>query len=120
MNSSGNSNSVSRFLRDSLSPITRALLSRQIASGFRDESLCPHPTTALFSAADIKDVPAFLNRLQADPNPATSPVSQYLWERVFFEEQVCLVARLRSGGAGSRPAALARELNRVLQGRPLV
>ena len=104
-----------------LSPITRALLSRQIANGFRDESLCPHPTTALFSAADIKDVPAFLNRLQADPNPATRPVSQYLWDAVLFAGANLLFRGLRSGGVqGRRAAALARELNRILQGRPLV
>jgi MFS family permease len=115
---SGNSNAVSRFLRDSFSPITRALLSRQIAGGFRDESVCPRPTTALFSAADFKDVPGLLNRLQADSNPATQPVSQYLWGE-FSSGNKALFAQLGPDAEGRRAAALARELNRLLQGRPL-
>ena len=115
---SGNSNTVSRFLSGSLSPVTRALLSRQIVGGFRDESPSPHPTTALFSAADIKDVPAFLNRLQADSNPATRPVSQYLWEQ-FSSRSKLLFHDSAPEASGSRTAALARELNRILQAGPL-
>jgi MFS family permease len=115
---SGNSNAVSRFLGDSLPPITRALLARQKANGFRDESLCPHPTTALFSPADIKDVPAFLNKLQADSNPATKPVSQHLWDR-FSSKSKALFRDSAPDAQNRHPAALARELNRILQGDPL-
>ena len=112
------SNSVSLYLKESLSPITQALLSRQIANGFRDESLCPHPATALASTTELRDVPAFLKRLQDDSNLATRPVSQFLWDRfsskdksVFGESDPAVEAR--------RAATLARELNRVLQGDPL-
>jgi MFS family permease len=112
------SNSVSLCLKGSLSPITQALLSRQIANSFRDESLCPHPATALASTTELRDVPAFLKRLQDDSNLATRPVSQFLWDRfsskdksVFGESDPAVEAR--------RAATLARELNRVLQGDPL-
>ena len=117
-NLSSGSNSVSRFLRDSLAPITRALLKRQIVSSFRDESLCPHPTTALFSAADLKDVPSFLNKLQNDPNPATRPVSQFLW-REFSSKGQALLTESAPADQSRRSAVLARELNRILQGSPL-
>jgi MFS family permease len=115
---SGNSNAVSRFLNDSFSPVTSALLSRQVAGGFRDGRHFPHPTTALFSGADIKDVPAFLNRLQADPNPGTRPVSQYLWEQVSSRSKL-LFRDSAPEASGSRTAALDRELNRILQAGPL-
>jgi MFS family permease len=114
----GNSNSVSRFLSDSFSPITRTLLSRQIASGFRDESVCPHPTTALLSVADIKDVPAFLKRLQADSNPATRPISQYLWDQ-FSSGSKSLFGDSAPDAPSRQAATLARELNRLLQADPL-
>jgi MFS family permease len=112
------SNSVSRFLGDSFSPTTRALLNRQIANGFRDESLCPHPTTALFSAADLKDVPSFLRTLHDDPNPATRSISQYLWSELPSKSK-SLFAESTPEAQSRRPAALARELNRILQGSPL-
>ena len=115
---SGNSNAVSQFLSESFSPTTRTLLSRQMASGFRDESLCPHPTTSLFAATDIKNVPAFLNRLQADSNPATRPVSQYLWDQ-FTAKSKSLLAESAPDAQGRQPATLARELNRVTQSSPL-
>ena len=112
------SNAVSLSLKESLSPITRALLSRQITNGFPDESLLPHPSTALVSAAELKDVPAFLKRLQEDSNPATRPVSQFLWEGLSSKGKA--VFGVSSPAAqGRRPATLARELNRVLQGDPL-
>ena len=112
------SNSVSLSLMESLSPITRALLSRQIANGFRDESLCPHPTTALVSAAELKDVPSFLKRLENDSNPATRPVSQFLWD-AFSSKGKSILGESDPAAEGRRPATLARELNRVLQGDPL-
>jgi MFS family permease len=112
------SNWVSLALKESFSPMTRALLSRQIATGFRDESLCPHPTTALVSAAELKDVPAFLKRLENDPNPATRPVSQYLWEE-FSSRAKSVLAESNPTTEGPHRAALARELNRVLQGAPV-
>jgi MFS family permease len=112
------SNSVSRSLKESLSPITRALLSRQIANGFRDETLCPHPTTALVSAAELKEVPSFLKRLQNDSNPATRPVSQFLWDE-FSSKGKAVFGESDPAAEGRRPATLARELNRVLQGDPL-
>jgi MFS family permease len=112
------SNSVSRSLAGSLSPITRALLSRQIANGFRDESQCPHPTTALVAAAELKDVPAFLKRLQNDSNPATRPVSQFLWAE-FSSKGKSVFGETDPSAVDRRPATLVRELNRVLQGDPL-
>jgi MFS family permease len=112
------SNSVSRSLAGSLSPITRALLSRQIANGFRDESQCPHPTTALVTAAELKGVPAFLKRLQNDSNPATRPVSQFLWAE-FSSKGKSVFGESAPAAEGRRPAVLTRELNRVLQGDPL-
>ena len=112
------SNAVSRSVKDSFTPITRALLTRQIAEGFRDESLLPHPTTALVFAAELKDVPAFLKRLQNDSNPATHPVSQFLWE-AFSSKGKAVFGESDPAAEGRRPAALARELNRVLQGDPL-
>jgi MFS family permease len=115
---SGDSNAVSRFLQDSFSPITRSLLSRQLAAGFRDQSVYPHPTTALVSSADIKDVSAFLNRLQADPNPATKPISQHLWEQ-FSSESKSKFGDSAPDAQTRRAATLARELNRVLQGGAL-
>jgi MFS family permease len=111
-------NPVSRSLKESLSPITQALLSRQIANGFRDESLCPRPTTALVSPAELKDVPTFLKRLQNDPNPATRPVSQPLWD-AFSSKGKAVFVEPNSAAEGRRPATLARELNRILQGDPL-
>lgn len=115
---SSGSNTVSRFLKDSLSPITLALLKRQLANGFRDEAACPHPTTALFSDRDFKDLPAFLNRLRADPNPATRPVSQYLWNQ--FSGSSKALFSDSSPQARSRWAeTLGSELNRVLQASPL-
>jgi hypothetical protein len=115
---SGNSNAVSRFLGESCSPITRALLSRQGASGFRDESLCPRPSTALLSATDIKDIPSFLNKLQADSSPATRPVSQYLWDQFSSRSKAPFGDSAPEAG-NRRAATLARELNRILQGNPL-
>jgi MFS family permease len=112
------SNSVSLSLKQSLLPTTRALLSRQVSSGFRDGSLRPHPATALFSAADIRDVPAFLKKLQADSNPATRPVSQYLWDE-FSSKGKSLFGESAPAAQSRGPATLARELNRVLQGDPL-
>jgi hypothetical protein len=112
------SNSVSRSLAGSLSPITRALLGRQIANGFRDESQCPHPTTALVAAAELKDVPAFLKRLQNDSNPATRPVSQFLWAE-FSSKGKSVFGETDPSAVDRRPATLVRELNRVLQGDPL-
>src|ERR1035441_9301421 len=112
------SNAVNLSVKESLSPITRALLSRQITNGFPDESLLPHPTTALVSAAELKDVPAFLKRLQEDSNPATRPVSQFLWEGLSSKGKAVLSAS-SPAAQGRRPATLARELNRVLQGDPL-
>jgi MFS family permease len=112
------SNAVSRSLKESLSPITRALLSRQIANGFPDESLRPQPTTALVSPAELKDVPAFLKRLQNDPNPGTRPVSQFLWGEISSKGKT-VFGESDSAAEGRRPATLARELNRVLQGDPL-
>ena len=112
------SNSVSRSLAGSLSPITRALLGRQIANGFRDESQCPHPTTALVTAAELKGVPAFLKRLQNDSNPATRPVSQFLWAE-FSSKGKSVFGETDPSAVDRRPATLVRELNRVLQGDPL-
>jgi MFS family permease len=112
------SNSVSRYLRKSLAPITQALLSRQIANGFGDEALCPHPTTTLVSAAELKDVSAFLKRLQNDADPATRPVSQALWG-AFSSSGKSLFGALGPAAEGRRSSALAHELNRVLQGDPL-
>jgi MFS family permease len=112
------SNSVSLSLKESLSPITRALLSRQITNGFRDESLCPHPTTALVIPAELKDVPGFLKRLQNDLNPDTRPVSQVLWDE-FSSKGKSLLGESDPVAEGRRRAALARELNRVLQGAPM-
>jgi hypothetical protein len=112
------SNAVNLSLKESLSPITRALLSRQITNGFPDESLLPHPTTALVFAAELKDVPAFLKRLQEDSNPATRPVSQFLWEGLSSKGKAVFGAS-SPAARGRRPATLARELNRVLQGDPL-
>jgi MFS family permease len=114
----GNSNAVSRFLGESLSPTTRALLNRQIACGFADENLCPHPATSLFAGTDLTNAPAFLVRLQADTNPATSPLSQYLWDQ-FTTKGRSLLAHSAPGASAGQSALLARELNRVLQGRPL-
>ena len=112
------SNAVSLSLKESLSPIPRALLSRQITNGFPDERLLPHPTTALVSAAELKDVPAFLKRLQSDPNPATRPVSQFIWDGLSSKGKAVFGAS-SPAAQGRRPATLARELNRVLQGDPL-
>jgi hypothetical protein len=112
------SNSVSLSLKESLSPITRALLSRQTANGFLDESRCPHPTTALVSAAELKDVPSFLKRLQNDSNPDSRPVSQFLWDE-FSSKGRSVLGKSDPAVEGRRPAALARELNRVLQGDPM-
>ena len=114
----GNSNAVSRFLSESFSPTTRALLSRQMVGGFRDESLCPHPTTSLFVATDIRNVPAFMNRLRADTNPGTKLVSQYLRSQ-FTAKIQALFADSAPDAQGQQPAMLARELNRILQGGPL-
>ena len=112
------SNSVSLSLKESLSPITRALLSRQPANGFLDESLRPHPTTALVSAAELKDIPSFLKRLQDDSNPATRPASQILWDG-FSTKGKSILRRADPAAEGLRSATLARELNRVLQGAPM-
>ena len=112
------SNSVSLSLKESLSPITRALLSRQISNGFRDELLCPHPTTALVSVAELQDVPAFLKRLQNDPNPATRPVSQFLWAE-FSSKGKSVFGEADPAADARRSTTLARELNRILQGDPL-
>jgi MFS family permease len=112
------SNSVSLSLKGSLSPITLALLSRQIANGFRDESLCPRPATALVSAAELRDVPAFLKRLRDDSNLATRPVSQYLWDE-FSSKGKSVLEQADPAAEARRAATLARELNRVLQGDPL-
>ncbi len=114
----GTSNAVSLFLSDSFAPITRALLTRQIAGGFRDQGACPQPTTALFSPADLKDAPAFLNRLQSDSNPATQPVSQQLWNQ-FSASSRSLFGDPNPDARSRWPATLARELNRVLQAGPL-
>ena len=112
------SNAMSLSLKESLSPITRALLHRQITNGFRDETLCPRPTTALVSAAELKDVPSFLQKLQNDSNPATRPVSQCLWGE-FSSEGKAVLREPGAAAKGPRPARLARELNRLLQGDPL-
>ncbi len=111
-------NAVSLSVKESLSPITRALLSRQIGNGFPDESLRSHPTTALVSPAEIKDVPAFLTRLQNDPNSATRPVSQFLWAG-FSSKGKAVLGESDTAAEGRRPATLAHELNRVLQDDPL-
>ena len=112
------SNSVSLHLKQSLAPITQALLNRQIANGFGDKSLCPHPTTALVSAAQLKEVPSFLKRLQDDPNPSTRPVSQALWN-AFSPNGKAALAGSDPALEARRSAALAHELNRVLEGDPL-
>ena len=114
----GNSNAVSHFLNDSFSPITRALVKRQLASGFPDESRRPHPTTALFSSADFKDLPGFLAKLQTDPDAGTQPVSQYLWSE-FSSGNKAVLAQGNPDPEGRRAAALSRELNRILQAQPL-
>jgi MFS family permease len=112
------SDSVSLSLKESLSSVTRALLSRQIADGFRGETRSSRPTTALVSAAELKDLPAFLKRLQNDPGPATRPVSQFLWGE-FSSKGKAVFGESDPAGEGRRLATLARELNRVLQGDPL-
>ena len=111
-------NPVGLSVQGSLSPITRALLRRQLAAGFRDEALCSRPTTALAAAADFQDVPAFLKRLQNDSNPATRPVSQFLWGE-FSSPGKSLFGEPDPAAEGRRSATLARELNRILQGDPL-
>ncbi len=67
---------------------------------------------------DLKDVPVFLKRLQNDSNSATRPVSQFLWAE-FSSKGKSVFGEAESAAEGRRPAILARELNRILQGDPL-
>lgn len=62
---------------------------------------------ALFSAADITDLPALSSKLKNDSDPKTQPVSQLIWNQLppdFSTETV-----------PEQKAALVKTLNRILQ-----
>jgi MFS family permease len=106
---------LSAALHKALSEPTRALLGREPPA--RPADAGPHPSSALFVPGDIGDAASFAARLRDDANPATRPVSALVWSR-FSRAGVALLADANRSGP-QRQAVLARELNRILHGKPL-
>ncbi|HPD32020.1 MAG TPA: MFS transporter [Phycisphaerae bacterium] len=107
------SDPASLAVSESFSEATRALLHRRVAVADRISRSTQHPSSALLIAADIADPDSFVARLQKDPEPATRPVSDYLWGRFpAAQRQKMTDANLPPT---KRIAVLLEELNRVLK-----
>jgi len=74
--------------------------------------LLPAGYDPLYSITDIRDVAAFVARLQSDSNPNTQSVSQFLWSHFSPATQTSLT----TGTLSQRQAALVNALNQVLLG----
>jgi MFS family permease len=109
------SNPVSGALGQALSEPTRALLGRDLPE--QAAGLGPHPSSALFAAADVSGAAALAARLRDDANAATRPVSAFVWSQ-FSPASLALLADANRPGPGRR-AVLAQELNRILKGKTL-
>ena len=103
---------LARSLQESLSPYTRALIEREQTAGLSPAAQQPYPSSALFAATDFRDIDAFIARLRQDGQPATQPVSRFLWETFAPASRECLgdLGRPKS----ERQAVLVEEFNRLL------
>lgn len=99
-------------LGGSFSPVTEALLSRQLTDDAAGRAAVSRPSTALLSSGDIRDAAALVARLRNDPDTNTRPVSQFIWKRLPGAEEI-------AGIAAEQPARLAEALNGVLKSTPL-
>jgi MFS family permease len=109
------SDQVSRALLQALSEPTRALLGRELPAHAADTG--PHPSSALFVPADVRDAATFAARLRDDANAATRPVSAFVWSRFSLASLALLADANRPGP--QQQAVLAQELNRILHGKTL-
>jgi Ca2+-binding RTX toxin-like protein len=114
---------ATRFAGISLSPQTNAVLGQNPAGDVlvllnrfllvdTYTALLPVGYDPLYSITDIRDVAAFVSRLQSDSNPQTQPVSQFLWSQFSPATQTLLT----TGTLSQRQAALVNALNQVLLG----
>ena len=90
-------------LAGALSPLTKALLSREATLPSGSAAGNSRPSTALIEAEDIRDAAALARRLQGDMDANTRAVSEYLRKQ------------MGGGALPSRPAGLAEALNGVLK-----
>lgn len=88
-----------------LSPVTKALLARELTASPGGRAASSHPSTALVGPGDIRDPAALAGRLQNDPDADTRPISEMLWARI--------------SGSYQRPEELANALNAILKSAPL-
>jgi MFS family permease len=105
---------LSAALRQALSEPTRALLAREEAARAADAG--PHPSSALLLPGDIRAA-AFAARLRDDADPATRPVSSFVWGRFSPASQTLLADANRP--ESQQRAVLAQELNRILHGKTI-
>jgi Ca2+-binding RTX toxin-like protein len=114
---------ATRFAGISLSPQTNAVLGQNptgdklvLLNRFllvdTYTALLPAGYAPLYFLTDIRDVAAFVARLQSDSNPQTLPVSQFLWSQFSPATQTLLT----TGTLSQRQAALVNALNQVLLG----
>lgn len=106
-----------RQLRDSLTPVTRALLDREMAGDAAAFSPSSSPSTAWFAPADLVAADRFIARLKADADPVTGAFSRHLWDLVPAGAKTGLTAT--GATAEARAAGLAAALNQILRGPAL-
>ncbi|MBP7937470.1 MAG: MFS transporter [Phycisphaerae bacterium] len=105
---------VSVTVRDSLSPQTKLLLTRELSpTGFRNAAPYSYPGSGLFSEGDIKDGGGFAARLRSDPNAATQPISKYVWAQMSSKEQEALAGA--AALSQDEQKLMLKVLNRLLQ-----
>lgn len=108
------SDPASAAIRDALSSETRLLMVRELASeGFRNAGPYPNPGSGLLAEGDVKDGIRLAARLSNDSNPATRPVSTYVWQQLSLKEQDALLKQTAIPGA--HDALMRKTLNRLLQ-----